>query len=327
VIQKSHKEYYYSENDMDLVNRLTLALASTYLRHTPFELGAWRMVQHFLAKLRKTGASMGERVVRTRYGFKYKADLGDWLGQYVYLTGHYEPDTARIIADLLRPGDVFIDVGANSGFFTLLAAKRVGASGQVHSFEPLPVMRQRLQENLALNGFQNVTLHDVALSNARGEVTFYEGPQGHKGISSLRPISQAANTLRIQTLPMDDLLAAIPSIRLIKIDVEGAEQLVVEGMWQLLSKHRPFLILEVTDEYLKPFGHDAVGLCSLLCASGYRIFHITSNGPREISPSQAGSMASQYNALFSPEPLPASIAATAGIGAGHGAPALAITSA
>lgn len=288
---------------MDIVNRTILALASAYLRGSSFERGRWRLLDHFLAKLRESGDSLGERVVQTRYGFKYKADLGDWLGQYVYLTGQYEPPTARIIAGLLDSGDTFIDVGANSGFFSLLAAKRVGPGGQIHSFEPLPAMRQRVRDNLTLNAFQNVTLHDVALSNEKGEVTFYEGPRDHKGVSSLRPISQAANTLKVQTVPMDEYLTTLPSIKLIKIDVEGAEQLAVEGMWQLLSKHRPYLIMEVTDEYLKPFGHNAESLCSLVCSAGYHMYQVTPNGPSKMSPEDAGSTEDQYNALFSPEPL------------------------
>ncbi|MEO6147881.1 MAG: hypothetical protein ABIT70_12745, partial [Sulfuriferula sp.] len=104
---------------MNSLNKLMLAFVSFYLRSSTFDIGRWRLLNHFLPVLRKSGSRMGERVVSTHYGFKYKADLGDWLGQYVYLTGAYEPPTARIISMLLSPGDTFIDVGANSGFFTL----------------------------------------------------------------------------------------------------------------------------------------------------------------------------------------------------------------
>lgn len=130
---------------MNLVTRFQLALAAAYLRYSPLDLGKWRLFSHFLARLRAHGDTLGERRARTRYGFRFKADLGDWLGQYVYLTGHHEPATARIIAHLLGPGDTFIDVGANSGFFTLLAASRVGPTGRVYAFDPLPSMRRRLQ--------------------------------------------------------------------------------------------------------------------------------------------------------------------------------------
>jgi len=283
---------------MNLLNRLALASASCYLRRTPVLNGRWRLIKGLLPELRKNGKDLGERVVRTRYGFQYKADLGDWLGQYVYLTGVYEPPTAHVISRLLCPGDTFIDVGANSGFFTLLASSRVGAMGQVLSFEPLPSMRGRITENLSLNRMENVTLHGVALSNAAGEIAFYEGPQGHKGLSSMRPIEGVSTTLQVPTIPLDDLAGSAPSVKLIKIDVEGAEQLVIEGMEKLLAQHHPCLIIEMTDQYLKAFGHSAEGLSTILCRTGYNMHKITPDGLTEMSPGQANNEP-QYNALFS----------------------------
>ncbi len=294
---------------MNSLDKLMLAFASFYLRSSTFDFGRWRLLNHFLPMLRKDGSLMGERVVSTHYGFRYKADLGDWLGQYVYLTGVYEPPTAHVISTLLSPGDTFIDVGANSGFFTLLASRRVGPTGRVLSFEPLPSMRGRITENLALNRMENVALHDVALSNSVGEVTFYEGPQGHKGISSMRPIEEPSATLKISTMPLDDL--TVPSVKLIKIDVEGAEQLVVQGMSNLIARHHPILIIEITDQYLKPFGHSAQGLSDSLCGFGYRMYKITPKGLIETFPDRAADE-DQYNALFSQSTLPQSLYALRG---------------
>lgn len=296
---------------MNSLNKLMLAFTSFYLRSSTFEFGRWRLLNHFLPMLRKDGSLMGERVVSTHYGFRYKADLGDWLGQYVYLTGVYEPPTAHVISTLLSPGDTFIDVGANSGFFTLLASHRVGPTGRVLSFEPLPSMRRRITENLALNGMGNVTLHGVALSNTVGEATFYEGPQGHKGISSMRPIGEASSILQVPTMSLDEIADKTPSVKLIKIDVEGAEQLVIEGMQSLLAQHHPYLIIEITDQYLKPFGHSAQGLSDSLCSLGYRMYKITPKGLIETSPDRAADE-DQYNALFSQSTLPHSLYALRG---------------
>jgi FkbM family methyltransferase len=214
---------------MNSLNKLMLSFAAFYLRSSKFDFGRWRLSNHFLPMLREGGSLMGERVVNTRCGFRYKADLGDWLGQYVYLTGVYEPSTAHVISTLLSPGDTFIDVGANSGFFTLLASRRVGSTGRVLSFEPLPSMRARITENLSLNGMENVTLHAVALSNTVGEVTFYEGPQGHKGISSMRPIGEASSILQVSTMPLDDWADKVLSVKLIKIDVEAQNSLLYKA--------------------------------------------------------------------------------------------------
>jgi FkbM family methyltransferase len=304
----THKIYLDNEKEtgMNSLNKLMLAFASFYLRSSTFDFGRWRLSHHFLPMLRKGGSLMGERVVSTHYKFRYKADLGDWLGQYVYLTGVYEPPTAHVISTLLNPGDTFIDVGANSGFFTLLASRQVGPTGRVLSFEPLPSMRRRIMENLSINGMENVTLYGVALSNSVGEVTFYEGPQGHKGLSSIRPIGEASTILQVPTMQLDDLADKVQSVKLIKIDVEGAEQLVIQGMANLIAQHHPNLIIEITDQYLKPFGHSAQGLSDSLCSLGYRMYKITTKGLIETSPDRAADE-DQYNALFSQSTLPHSL--------------------
>jgi FkbM family methyltransferase len=293
---------------MNSLSRLALASASCYLRRSPVPYGRWRLVQQFLPALRKTGKDLGERVVRTRYGFRYKADLGDWLGQYVYLTGVYEPPTARVIAALLRPGDSFIDVGANSGFFTLLAAHRVGPAGHVSSFEPVPSMRKRLLDNIGLNAMHNVTVHDVAASNAEGVLPLFEGPEGHKGISSLRHIDNSAATIQVRTVPLDTLRGSFSPVRLVKIDVEGAEQLVLYGMDRILQEDRPYIVIEITDDYLRAFGHGAVRLAQHLTKMGYRMYAISPGG---LVPMQAERAAddSQFNALFAHAPVPDSLLA------------------
>ena len=290
---------------MHVITRSTLALAAAYMRHLPVKQGRWRLINYFLPHLRANGATLGERVVRTQYGFFYKADLGDWLGQYVYLTGCYEPPTARVIADRLKPGDTFVDVGANSGFFTLLASIRVGAAGKVWSFEPVPSMRGRLQTNLTLNGMSNVAVHDVAVSNASGECVFHEGPSGHKGVSSLRALDNEAKSFTVTTRPLDEIIPETSPVKLIKIDVEGAEQLVVEGMRRLVMRQRPDIVVEVTDQYLAAFGHRAETLCRSLCDMGYAMYRIEDDHLVRMQPAEAHAIA-QYNALFThaqpPEP-------------------------
>lgn len=282
---------------MHMIFQSALGLASAYMRRVPIKQGRWRLINYFLPRLRANGNALGERVVRTHYGFLYKADLGDWLGQYVYLTGCYEPPTARAIADRLRPGDTFIDVGANSGFFTLLASTRVGPAGKVWSFEPVPSMRGRLQTNLALNDTHNVVVHDIALSNTTGECVFHEGPPGHKGLSSLRALSNEARSFAVTTRPFDELVPENFRVKLIKIDVEGAEQLVIEGMRRLLSRQRPDIVVEVTDKYLAAFGHRAAGLCQTLCDMGYEMYRIEEDHLVRMQPAEADTIP-QYNALF-----------------------------
>jgi FkbM family methyltransferase len=288
---------------MNPLSRLALASASCYLRRSPVPYGRWRLIKQFLPGLRETGKDLGERVVRTRYGFRYKADLGDWLGQYVYLTGVYEPPTARVIAELLQPGDTFIDVGANSGFFTLLASHRVGPTGQVFSFEPVPSMRKRLLENISLNAMSNISVHDVAVSNTEGVLPLFEGPEGHKGISSLRHIDNSATTIEVKTVPLDAFSDTFSAVSLVKIDVEGAEQLVLEGMSNILKEDHPNVVIEITDDYLQAFGHNAIRLASHLTEMGYRMYAIRAEGLVPMRADQAADD-NQFNALFAYAPVP-----------------------
>ncbi len=288
---------------MNLYPRLKVTLASLYLRHSPLNIGRWRIIHHILPILREKGALMGERIVSCPYDFLYKADLGDWLGQYVYLTGVYEPPTARIIAHLLNKGDTFIDIGANSGFFTLLAARQVGSDGQVLSFEPVPAMSTRLKQNLTLNGFSHVKLFNVALSDTKGVLTLFEGPEGHKGISSLRKIENSIDQIQVKTIPLDELPDLPRRVNVVKIDVEGAEQKVLNGMTHLLERDKPSIVIEITDDYLSAFGHSAIGLATFLTSRGYRMYEIGESGLFPRKPEQAIEQ-EQFNALFTCQPIP-----------------------
>jgi FkbM family methyltransferase len=237
-----------------------------------------------------------------------RVDLADWLGQYIYLTGSYEPSTAKLIASLIEPGDTVIDIGANAGFFTLLAATRVGESGRVLAFEPIPAVRAALETNIRINGAHWVTLHGVALSNVPGTLTMYEGPRNHRGLSSLRPLDQAAATHIVEVKPLDEWLPMLGRVTLIKLDVEGAEQHVVEGMGGLISRDMPYVVVEVTDAYLRKMGHSATSLFDLLDQKGYRMYRIGDHGLRPIK-SPPATWEAQFNAFCcAPRRFPESLA-------------------
>lgn len=301
---------------MNLLEKATVTAAAAWLRHSPIRHGRWRVIAQALPILRRHGRCLGNRLVRTRHGFLFNADLGDWLGQYVYLTGTYEPPTARVIQGLLRPGDRFADIGANAGFFTLHAALAVGASGRVFSFEPLPAMRARLQLNVELNAFRNVLLYDFAVADREGKLTFFEGPEGHKGISSLREIENPASKFQVRTRPLDSLAAQVAPLRMVKIDVEGAEHRVLLGMQRIIESQRPYLLLEITDAFLRPFGSDAISLAHDVVRRGYRMYAITEAGLKQMTPEDAADDR-QYNALFAPETPPAPLLAFKDVPSSH----------
>jgi FkbM family methyltransferase len=225
---------------LSFLKRCSIVLGALYLRQTSCEKGRYRLITILLPWLRQLGAGMGKRLVRTRYGYSIEADLSDWLGQYVYLTGMYEPPTADLFKYLINTGDTVLDVGANIGFFSLLSATLTGTSGQVIAFEPIPSVRAALISNIKLNNFKQVEVVDKAVSDKSASLTIYEGPEEHKGISSLRPIESASNKLTIEAVALDDIASHIEKVNFIKIDVEGAEMKALLGMEELVQE-TPFI--------------------------------------------------------------------------------------
>lgn len=281
---------------MFFVTRFGMEITSLYLRFGPSSWGRWRLINYYLPKLRQMGAQLGERTVKTRHGFRMKINLGDWLGQYVWLTGNYEPSTASIMAALLKPGNTMVDIGANAGFFTLLAARHVGQRGLVHAFEPIPSTYNRLVHNIALNQTTHVTSYPIAISATKGEITIYEGPADHVGLSGMRKLAQTKTTHQVITSPLDEIISKNAPIHLIKIDVEGAEQLVIEGMTHILTMHHPHLIIEFSDNFLRDFGHSADSLYSIIVKQGYEVYQITEQGLVHI-PESLAEWPQQFNAL------------------------------
>lgn len=277
--------------------RVAVGAVAFYLRHTPFSKGRYRLVHTFLPLLRDIREPMGMRRVTTRLGFKMNVDLAEWIGQHIYMTGNYEPETTSLICSLIRKGDTIVDVGANIGFITLAASRKVGPSGKVLAFEPISSTCASLRNNLLINNAANVVVHEMALSNANGMVTIHEGPIRNKGSSSIRPIRNASGHRTVPMAAFDTLDVSREPVRLVKIDVEGAEQLVVEGMMEFLRRNRPHIIVEVSRDFLREFGHSEASLCKKLTDIGYHMYHVTDKG---LIPMRDPAMwPHQFNALFS----------------------------
>jgi FkbM family methyltransferase len=251
-----------------------LSLFALYLRRIPWESARWRFIPYALRQSRSLIPPDTYRTFRTRYGFRMKVDIGEWLGRHLYVTGEYEPATSRLIHSLLQPGGVFVDVGANAGYFSLLAAARVGQHGKVIALEPLPLLRERLEMNMGLNQYSWYSVRSEAASDLAGEFDFFEGPADHLGTSSLRHVKGSSARRTVRTERLDILLQTESQVTLIKIDVEGAECHVLEGARQTLTRHRPDVVVELTDEYLRSMGRSARDLVQYFEELGYSGFAI-----------------------------------------------------
>lgn len=154
-----------------------------------------------------------------------------------YLLGTTEPDEQAWLAARLCPGDVFYDVGANIGFHTVIAARLVGNAGTVVAFEPLPENAAQLRRNVELNSFANVEVVEAALSDGTGFANL--SGSGHRTRRTLTKLGG----VEVRTFRLDDWEGPPPD--LLKIDVEGAELVVLEGALETIRRHRPDMLIEV----------------------------------------------------------------------------------
>ncbi len=160
------------------------------------------------------------------------ATHGCWLGSY-------EVQKQLRIASLLQPGDGFLDIGANAGFYTLLASRLVGPSGRVYAFEPVPENIAKIHRHLQLNRVSNVCLYEAAVSDQVGMAVFRTADAGECGCLS------TDGDLEVETVTLDELWGTgrlIPP-RVIKIDVEGAEAKVLRGGAKVIQHSRPTILL------------------------------------------------------------------------------------
>lgn len=168
-----------------------------------------------------------------------------------YWLGTYEPELQAAIRDLVQPGWIAYDVGANIGYISLLLARAVGVQGQVISFEALPGNVERLRTNLALNELGvSIRVIPGAVIDWSGQVDFWVGPSGGMGKaagSAGRDEVAYSQKLNVQGISLDEFIytSGNPIPQVIKIDIEGGEVLALPGMAKLLNQNSPLILMEL----------------------------------------------------------------------------------
>lgn len=268
-----------------------------YLRHSSISVARWRLVSLALKNIRSLGLRMGTVTVTTRFGSRMTLNLGDWVDQYIYVTGNYEDMTASVISACLGEGDSGVDIGANIGFFSLLMGVRVGRTGAVWAFEPIPDTNRRLRENVSLNPGLNITVRNEAIADEDGERAMFGGTTDHSGIASLRPIEGSTGSHSVPVRRLTTVLPPATKPALVKIDVEGAEFMVLQGMRDLLASHRPDIVIEMSAHFLVEMGSSASQVDEHLRSLGYRLYVIDWDGLLPIHAWHDG-LPQQCNALY-----------------------------
>ena len=165
-----------------------------------------------------------------------------------YADGLNELPVQQAVADSLSRGDIFVDIGANVGYFSLLAARVVGPTGKVIAVEAVTELAGAIRANATLNGFAHIDVIEAAASDTVGEVELMLARHpGGATISSDDVPPDLVGRRSVPTVTVDSLMTAgrLPIPTMVKIDVEGAEFPVLNGMVRLLSSHRPLVLCEL----------------------------------------------------------------------------------
>ena len=217
----------------------------------------------------------------------FRADYVEVQGHNMYLHpgnddyslyGVYGELDTEIVKNEIEKGDIVVDVGASIGYYTLIFARAVGKDGHVFAFEPRPERFELLKKNIEINGYENVTIEQMAVMDENGETNFYfsknektgfklEVSEKHKNVISERG--------RAKTVRLDDYFRKnnlLDKIKFIKSDVDGPEFSVLRSLGNMLKNKSLKLFFEWDYDYIKVAGDDPEQLLELLYKNEFHIF-------------------------------------------------------
>jgi FkbM family methyltransferase len=239
---------------------------------------------HFRGKLRLLAGvapSRGERDAEV-FGYRVRLDLAEAIQRWIYL-GAFEPQETALVRGWLKPGMTFVDVGANVGYFSLLAASLVGERGRVYALEPSPYAYARVAATLRANRMPQVHAFQMGLSAEPGELALYLPPEDAHFHSPTMSAGSGGRPVAVPVRRLDDALDewGVETVDLIKVDVEGHEPFVFEGASRVLRTGRVRAVLvEFNDFWLRQQGGDPEALYRTLLDAGY----VDTGGRAEFTP-------------------------------------------
>lgn len=203
------------------------------------------------------------------------------VGAQLIASQRYEPHVTKAVQGILKPGDVFLDLGANIGYYTLLGARLVGNTGKVIAFEPNAINLALLYASIVENTLTNVRVFPLAASDSAQLLRMQAfGSNGFLApAEGLQPGAQY-----VQAVVVDELLIAERRIDLVKVDIEGYEPFAVRGMAKLIEKHRPLLLTEFSPWHIEHRCGLAPGAyLELLACKGYAFTILTPSGDQVLA--------------------------------------------
>jgi len=248
-------------------------------------------VRKSAARLLRRAPFFPRRASRDIHGVRFDCDFALDPRVADMFFAAYEPHEVEVLERFLKPGDVFIDVGANIGYLTAVGASRVGPTGQVHSFEPVPDYFARLDALRAANPSYSIAVHHVALGESEGTAEIAQAAETNIGWNTMVPglLSGAAARARhrVRVRRLDGYLAerGITKVALIKIDTEGFELPVLRGASGFLdaTRPRPPILCEVAPGAYPLLGARVADLFDYLARYGYSATDVENHG-RPVGP-------------------------------------------
>jgi len=229
---------------------------------------------HFRGKTRILGYCTPKEGVRRAnvFGFDMDVDLSEYIQRHIYL-GCYEPRETRWVRQWLRPGMNVIDVGANVGYFTALAASCIGPHGRIFSIEPSPYAFERLQRFLGMNGLKQVHAFQGGLADCDGRRTLYWGPEAARNHAPSMVEDSGSFSADVPIWTLDRCLEdwQVDRVDLLKMDVEGFEHRVLRGGLRALRDRRiKAILIEFNEWGLEKDGTSCDALYAFLISHGFR---------------------------------------------------------
>jgi FkbM family methyltransferase len=245
-------------------------LAAVFIRHLP--IGRYRVLHRIS---RRPPPEFCKRMPEELGGYEFICNLRDTISREVCFTGYYEPQETALVRSILCSGMSFVDVGANWGYFTLLAASLVGAHGRVLSLEPDPRLFSMLEENINRNDLNHVTGLQMAAASQPGTLMLagYDQDGENFGVSRIVASDDEGNrSFQVDADSLDRILERqnLKSVDLMKIDIEGAEVFALPGLEKSLTERRvKRLLLELHPALIAEHGGTAVQIIETLRKTGY----------------------------------------------------------
>jgi len=244
-----------------------------YTQHFPFPHRGWKYMRSMLRALH-----LDENIYRKKihHGIYLLVNASDHVQLHLFWYGYYEKDTIALWRSLIRKDGIIVDIGANIGYYSVIAAQKA-TDGLVYAFEPSSKTYAQLLDNIATNGLHNIEALPMAVGAPAGMQPFYVSGPDNTAMSGLREAENFSGiTEMVNVVSFDEWAAAtnITRVDCIKMDIEGAETDALLSMKQTLLQQQPVLFIEIREHLLKSFGHSPAGIYQFLFSLGYMAYSI-----------------------------------------------------